>query len=316
MVTGELARSKAVATLEHGLGLAEAWEDAVSTYVACAAPIFLLIVISCILEIWLGTIAYLGMIPIMRISTSWLADRAQLTLRLLLATFRVYWVGSATLALGMLCVSIPLQTWGVDLNQASQRIATWPGAVHTVALRGIEALLPITDLPFVSFLPLWRDRAIAIWVQSPEELYQLQMYGSYGDAVPQGILIGDTRALSFSNLQIIFFGGLIGTLLAEVIFAFRGCITHYPAQMAALAWRHFGTIALHLFLVRFVGASLKVVFVFVPVMAIDYFSYLWVGFMPQIRQQTITLCVAIMIAMTSTFETVYLARLYRKLCAR
>jgi hypothetical protein len=235
------------------------------------------------------------------------------------ASIAMAWIYATAMLLSQLGLSVPLRAWGLNLNFADQKSATWESAAQTVAMHSVNALSNAADLPFKDELRVWRNQAFDEWVQEPLEKTLMIDYWKWGPNAANGngmaAIEAQARArrLSQSNLWLLFIVGVMMIFLAETLFAFRLVPGVKPAHLLWLSLKHFGIVAGHLWFLRLVIVGLKALFVFVPIVVVDRYSYLaydWGWFGSAMQGYALAICLALINAFISSFEAVYVARLY------
>lgn len=158
-------------------------------------------------------------------------------------------------------------------------------------------------------------------MQKPNDAYQQELLARYQlngvDILAAGTVGIEAQSkahqLKRSELGWVFGGGIVLLLAAETLFAFRLLVGVKPVRLLWLSLRHFGTVAGHLWLLRLVIVGLKAVFVFVPIVVVDRYSYLahdWGWFGSSMQVGLLSVCVAFLNAACMMFEAVYAARLF------
>ena len=315
---------KATAVSHSALRLSEVWHAAIEAFITHAAPLLLLGVTGFAAAPLLSSALAFVAMPLARIAMTHIVahgDLRSLRGRQLSAALVMAWVYAVAMMAGQLGISAPLRAWGLNLNFTEQRITAWDDAPQTLAMRSIHALSNETDLPFKDELRIWRNRAFDEWVQ-PDASFEKTLMISYWQHGPDAAsgdgmagIEAQVRARSSSrpDLRLIFLGGVMLIFVAETLLAFRSLMGVKPTRLLWLNLKHFGTVAGHLWLLRLVIVGLKVLFVFVPIVVVDRYSYLahewgWFGSATQVA--TLTICLACIDVIPSIFEAVYLAKLY------
>ena len=228
---------------------------------------------------------------------------------------------AATLA-GHIGLSVPLRAWGLNLNFADQKSATWESAAQTITMRSINALSNTADLPFKDALRNWRNWVFDEWVQQHLANYEQKLMSEYwlqGPTVTNGSGVSEIEkrvqmlSLSRPDLRLLFITGVMMIFLVETLFAFRSVPGVKPAHLLWLSLKHFGIVAGHLWFLRLVIVGLKALFVFVPIVIVDRYSYLardWGWFGSAMQGYALAICLALINAFASSFEAVYVARLH------
>lgn len=83
-----------------------------------------------------------------------------------------------------------------------------------------------------------------------------------------------TQSLHRPDLRPVFIAGVMLIFLAETLLAFRSVTGVKPAGLLWLSLKNFGALAGHVWLLRIGLVALKAVFVFMPIIAANCFSYL------------------------------------------
>ena len=218
-------------------------------------------------------------------------------------------------------MGVPLRAWGLNLNYVDHKKTTQEGATQTLLMRSINALSNTADLPLKTELSIWRNQAFEEWAQQPANFEQA-LWAEYWQTGPDAANGGGiaaieaqtkANALSRPDLRLVFIGGAMMILVTETLFAFRSVMSMKPTYTLWLGLKHFGTVAGHLWFLRFVVVGLKALFVFMPIIVVDCYSYLaqgWGWFGSAMQGTVLAICLALLNAIVSTFEAVYVARLY------
>jgi hypothetical protein len=215
-----------------------------------------------------------------------------------------------------------LRAWGLNLNFADEVIVSWDGAAQTMMMRSINALSNTSDLAFNDLMRRWRNQAFDAWAAQPDTGQDTMAdYWQRGpDAASGGIasIEAQTQTLSLHrpDLRLVFVAGVMLIFLAETLLAFRSVTGVKPAGLLWLSLKNFGALAGHVWLLRIALVALKAVFVFMPIIAANCFSYLahgWNWFGSPTQEMALVICVAVIHAVVSTFEAVYAARLFIRL---
>ena len=305
--------------------LAEVWRSTMETAITHAAPLLLLGVIGFAAVPLLGLALAVFALPFTRIALSQIATQGRLhgmTVRHLAAALLIGWVYFAVLCAGQILMSVSLQAWGFNLNFVDQKIATWQEAPKAIALRCIIAFTNATGQPFVAELRQWRNEAFDIWANQPNT--QPKRMADYWQRRPDAAISGianiesqmQTQSWPRSDLRLLFIAGALMIFAAETLLAFRSMMSVKLVGVLWLNLKHFGTVAGHLWLLRSALVVLKAVFVFAPMVVVDRFSYLaqdWNWFGSPMQGMALASCLGFIHAVASTFEAVYVARLYSAL---
>ena len=317
--------------------LVDIWRGTITAFIAHAAPLLLIAVIGLAAVPLLSPALMVFSVPLARIAvTQIVAGSAGASVarpgRLpnLLGRSRFYIASSfivsgiyvTAIIAGQIGMGVPLRAWGLNLNFADQKVSLWESAAQTIAMRTINALSNTADLPFATELRVWRNWAFDEWVEQPNVSYEQKLMADYWqrgpDAANGGGIAGieaqaQTYSLRRPDLRVLFIGSGLMIVVAETLFVFRSVPGVRTVRLLWLSLTHFGTVAGHLWLLRFVVVGLKVIFVFVPIVVVDRYAYLardWGWFGSAIQGYALAICLALINAIVSTFEAVYVARLY------
>ncbi len=319
-----LARSAASVSGAGRVSLFDLWRDATEAFVAHAASFLLVGVIGFAFVPLIGPMLAVIALPLTRAAIMHIAlnkNIRAMQLRQMPALLATAWIYAFVITLGQTAVAVPLRAWDINLDFAEQRSATWEGAVETMSLRSLDALLLMPDSPIKGWLPTWRNWAYSELMYQSGDAYKQHLIDEYGTAVVNfsiSTINAQTKKLGLNPIELeVLFAGSIALLFgAEALFIFRSVLNERPSQMFALSLRHFSRVAGHVWFLRLVIVGLKAMFVFAPLILVDEFRYLayrlnW--FDSPVQVAILSVCLLVINAVCMTFEAVYSARLFAAL---
>ena len=304
--------------------LLDVWHETTEAIGAHAAPLLMLGVIGFAAATMIGPVLAAIAMPLTRMAIMQIVVRGKLDatgLRQLPVLLIIAWVYAVAITVGQVGVGVPLRAWGIDLNLAEQKSTTWEAAKQAVLLRSMDALLLTPDSPFKRWLPGWRNWVFDAWVRKPNDAYEQQLMADYWrngvDILAAGTSGIEAQAKAHrenrSDLLLMFGGGILMLLVAETLFAFRSLVGAKPMRLVWLSLRHFGMVAVHLWLLRLIVVGLKALFVFAPIVVVDRYSYLahdWGWFGSPVQIGSLSVCLALINAVCMMFEAAYVTRLF------
>ena len=237
------------------------------------------------------------------------------------------WLRGLLIGMGILAISVPLQAQESSVSLMQIHGDRQDHVLQRLARLSANAMLLTQANPLMQWLPTWHTAALEILVQQPNQAYQRQLMANYwlnGPDTASGGLAGleaqvRSQPTQRIDLHIMLVGGLLLILIVEPLFACRAAIwISRPNNAGGFGWlrftlRHFGTIALHVWLLRLTSVGALALLAFVPVLFVERFSGLvpnWGWYGSPIYQSAVSVSLAIIGAITTTFETVYTARLF------
>ena len=221
---------------------------------------------------------------------------------------------------GQVGMGVALRAGGLNLNFADQATTTWASAAQTVVMRSVNAISG-ADSPLQQWLPPLRNHAFLELLGQPNAPYD-NPFHEYIRYTSADIATINSQAklhqINRVDRQLIFISSVVTLIVVETLFAFRSLLCVKPSHLFWLSVSRFGVIAGHLWCLRLVIVGLKAILIFTPMAIVGRYSYLahdldWGWFGSPLQGYTWVICLALINAIISTFEAVYVAQVYRAL---
>ncbi len=230
---------------------------------------------------------------------------------------------SALIGFGAVGVNVWLRERGanLDLSNVGQKPNTVGDALHTTALRSLNALIPDPGSPIAEFTPRLRYTSFRPPAQTSDDHQQLAAASNGGNSGSTSSAVVN-GAISSADLQRIVVASLVALVIGETLLRFRAVAAIQSAGALApllrsVWWgmRFFISITIHVWMLRLMILAFSLVFIIFPVAIVQCLvepTPAWTGMASSILNlPLIVLALALINSMFTAFGAVYDARLYR-----